>query len=43
MNESTLAPAPAPLLQVRELKKHYTAPHRWFTPARPPIQAVDGV
>ena len=33
----------APLLQVRDLKKHYSAPHRWFVPSRPPIQAVDGV
>jgi peptide/nickel transport system ATP-binding protein len=32
-----------PLLQVRELKKHYLAPRRWFAPARSPIQAVDGV
>jgi peptide/nickel transport system ATP-binding protein len=31
------------LLHVRDLKKHYVAPRRWFAPARPPIQAVDGV
>ena len=33
----------APLLQVRDLKKHYLSPKRMFGAARPPIQAVDGV
>ncbi|HWI81309.1 dipeptide ABC transporter ATP-binding protein [Ramlibacter sp.] len=33
----------APLLQVRQLTKHYTAPRRWLSKPRPPIQAVDGV
>jgi len=33
----------APLLEVRDLKKHYAAPRRWFARARPPVQAVDGV
>ncbi|MCA0241371.1 MAG: ATP-binding cassette domain-containing protein [Proteobacteria bacterium] len=33
----------APLLEVRDLKKHYVAPQRWFAPRRPPVQAVDGV
>jgi peptide/nickel transport system ATP-binding protein len=32
-----------PLLQVRQLTKHYLAPRRWFAKPRPPIQAVDGV
>ena len=33
----------APLLQVRDLKKHYVSPKGLFRAARPPIQAVDGV
>jgi peptide/nickel transport system ATP-binding protein len=33
----------APLLQVRDLKKHYSVPRRWLAAPRPPIQAVDGV
>lgn len=33
----------APLLQVRNLRKHYLSPKRWLRPARPAIQAVDGV
>jgi peptide/nickel transport system ATP-binding protein len=33
----------APLLRVHELRKHYVSPKRWLRPARPPIQAVDGV
>jgi peptide/nickel transport system ATP-binding protein len=37
------APASPVLLEVRDLRKHYSAPHRWFTEAKPPIQAVDGV
>ena len=32
-----------PLLQVRDLKKHYLSPKSMFRAARPPIQAVDGV
>jgi peptide/nickel transport system ATP-binding protein len=32
-----------PLLEVRDLKKHYAAPQRWFAPRRAPVQAVDGV
>ncbi|MDB5943167.1 MAG: peptide transporter substrate-binding protein [Ramlibacter sp.] len=31
------------LLQVRNLKKHYSARRGWFAPAKPPIQAVDDV
>jgi peptide/nickel transport system ATP-binding protein len=31
------------LLRVRDLKKHYLSPKRWFAPRRPSIQAVDGV
>jgi peptide/nickel transport system ATP-binding protein len=31
------------LLEVRNLRKHYTAPKRWLQPAQPPIQAVDDV
>ncbi len=33
----------APLLQVRNLRKHYIWPKRWLRPAKPAIQAVDGV
>lgn len=33
----------APLLQVRNLRKHYISPKRWLRPAKPAIQAVDGV
>ncbi|MDF3837694.1 ATP-binding cassette domain-containing protein [Cupriavidus basilensis] len=43
MNTATATAAPAPLLRVERLKKHYTAPQRWLTPRKPPIQAVDGV
>ncbi|RYY91229.1 MAG: ABC transporter ATP-binding protein, partial [Comamonadaceae bacterium] len=32
-----------PLLEVVNLRKHYTSPRRWLTPDRPPIQAVDDV
>ena len=32
-----------PLLDVTNLRKHYTAPRRWLAPDRPPIQAVDDV
>ena len=32
-----------PLLEVRDLRKHYIAPQRWFSAAKPPIKAVDGV
>jgi len=35
--------ATSPLLQVRDLRKHYLTPKRWLRPARPPVQAVDGV
>ncbi len=35
--------AATPLLQVRNLRKHYISPKRWLRPARPSIQAVDGV
>ena len=31
------------LLEVRNLRKHYTSPKRWLQPAREPIQAVDDV
>jgi peptide/nickel transport system ATP-binding protein len=39
----TIPAATAPLLQVRDLTKHYMAPRRWLAPPRPAIQAVDGV
>ncbi len=42
-HEVTSVGAHIPLLQVRQLTKHYLAPRRWFTGPRPPIQAVDGV
>ena len=32
-----------PLLQVRDLKKHYAAPKRWLAKAQPVVLAVDGV
>jgi len=32
-----------PLLQVRDLTKHYSAPRPWFAQPKPPVQAVDGV
>ncbi|WP_295984922.1 oligopeptide/dipeptide ABC transporter ATP-binding protein [uncultured Variovorax sp.] len=35
--------AATPLLKVRDLRKHYTTPKRWLRPARPSIQAVNGV
>ncbi|ABM57616.1 ABC transporter ATP-binding protein [Verminephrobacter eiseniae] len=34
---------PPPLLQVRDLRKHYLRPQRWLRPAMPAIKAVDGV
>jgi peptide/nickel transport system ATP-binding protein len=40
---ATAPPTTAPLLQVKDLKKHYSAPRRWLAPLRPAIQAVDGV
>ena len=33
----------SPLLEVSNLKKHYTSPKRWLMPSQPPIQAVDDV
>jgi peptide/nickel transport system ATP-binding protein len=33
----------APLLEVRDLQKHYSAPRRWLAKPRPVVQAVDGV
>jgi len=33
----------APLLEVRDLRKHYLPQRRWFAKARPTIRAVDGV
>ncbi|MFZ4478709.1 MAG: ABC transporter ATP-binding protein [Rhodoferax sp.] len=33
----------ATLLEVRDLRKYYTTAQRWFSPPKPPIQAVDGV
>ena len=33
----------APLLVVENLRKHYAAPRQWLRPAKPPVQAVDGV
>lgn len=32
-----------PLLEVRDLRKHYLPPRRWLRPQGSPIQAVDGV
>ena len=32
-----------PLLEVSKLRKHFISPRHWFSPAKPPIQAVDGV
>lgn len=32
-----------PLLRVRELRKHFSASKRWFSPTPAPIRAVDGV
>lgn len=45
MNAPIAAAAVAqhPLLQVRDLRKHYFSPKGWLRPARPPVQAVDGV
>jgi peptide/nickel transport system ATP-binding protein len=40
MNEAAIS---APLLQVRDLKKHFFGRRRWFAEAPRPIQAVDGV
>jgi peptide/nickel transport system ATP-binding protein len=37
------APTTPDLLEVRALRKYYTSPYSWFSPARPSIQAVDGV
>jgi len=34
---------PTPLLQVRDLKKHYASPKRWLAKAQPVVRAVDGV
>ncbi len=31
------------LLEVSNLRKHFVSPKPWFSPAKPPIQAVDGV
>jgi len=33
----------APLLEVRDLVKHYLRPRRWLQKPRPPVRAVDGV
>jgi peptide/nickel transport system ATP-binding protein len=41
MSDATISAGP--LLQVRQLTKHYLAPRRWLAKPRPPIQAVDGV
>ena len=41
--ETSPGAAQVPLLQVRDLKKHYLSPKSMFRAARPPIQAVDGV
>jgi peptide/nickel transport system ATP-binding protein len=32
-----------PLLEVRDLQKHYRAPRRWLRPQAPTVRAVDGV
>jgi len=41
--QTPVAAPPTPLLQVRDLTKHYRAPRRWLSKPRPPVQAVDGV
>ena len=41
--QTPVAAPPTPLLQVRDLTKHYSAPRRWLSKPRPPVQAVDGV
>lgn len=33
----------APLLEVRDLQKHYSSPRNWLGKAKPVVQAVDGV
>jgi peptide/nickel transport system ATP-binding protein len=38
-----IAAGPAPLLEVRDLKKHYRSPRRWPRAAGPTVRAVDGV
>jgi peptide/nickel transport system ATP-binding protein len=38
-----MSPTHTPLLQVKNLTKHYTSPRRLFTRPKPPVQAVDGV
>lgn len=40
---TTTTETATPLLRVRNLRKHYTSPKRWLRPAKPSIQAVDGV
>jgi peptide/nickel transport system ATP-binding protein len=40
---TTTTSTAAPLLRVRDLRKHYTSPKRWLSPRKPSIQAVDGV
>lgn len=40
---TTPAAATAPLLAVSGLTKHYTRPRGWLSPARAPVQAVNGV
>ncbi|MBU1440386.1 MAG: ATP-binding cassette domain-containing protein, partial [Gammaproteobacteria bacterium] len=32
-----------PVLEVRDLTKHYQPRRRWFSPRKPPVQAVNGV
>ena len=40
---TAVAAGPAPLLEVRDLQKHYRAPRRWLRPLGPTVRAVDGV
>ena len=40
---AVLNDASAPLLEVRDLRKHYQVPRRWLAAPKPSIQAVDGV
>ena len=43
MNGSMHSDDGAPLLEVRELKKHFPVRQGWFGPQRDPVRAVDGV
>jgi len=40
---NNVAYADQPVLEVRNLTKHYASPKRWFSPPKPSVQAVNGV